>query len=44
MGILEQVQQRAKKIMKGLEHLSYMGRLRKLGPCSLEKRRLNINT
>ena len=39
INIQERIRQRFTKVIKGLEHLSYEERLRKLGLFSLEKER-----
>ena len=40
MELLERAHRRATKMIQGMEHLSYEDRLRELGLCSMERRRL----
>lgn len=39
MGLLDRISQRTKKVIKGLEHLTYEGMLKDLGVFSPEKGR-----
>ncbi|RMC15953.1 hypothetical protein DUI87_08160 [Hirundo rustica rustica] len=43
MDISERVQQMTKKMMKGLEHLSYKKKMRELELVSLEKKMLGLD-
>lgn len=43
MDLLRQVQRRATKVLRDLEHLSYKGSLKELGSFSLPRRRLQVD-